>query len=314
MWQPLLKLLSFIGNLRFPLLRLRLRVTAGNPELPDSEGGNRWKTFLDTEALWQVWGPPPGSPWDPYHCVTLFAALDLMKRGTPLCIGPLPDSDLPDWLKPSADLPSWARQPGTMLMLDAPGPRAVSAAFHLVTKGGYQPVCTFDNWPNSAGVLHPERILGTLLYYAAALADQRKQLASSALPLWICDHDRISLIRPAPGRYDNRYIIEDRLLPGPRMLRAAGIHSLVYIKAAGAQSLPPDLVPYLTELQKNGFHLQSCSLDTAAGFTGVEPLSPPPPSGCLTALSASMSNPQMEGLMRSSAGGFGGYVPQPSSG
>ena len=310
MWRPLLKTLSAVGRLRFPVLRRAPEVGVGDPRATDSLGGHAWKRFANTEALWQVWGPHADSPWAPYHCVTLFAALDLIVRRSPDRVGPLPVSDAPAWLVYSGETPEWATQPGTMAVLDLSGTQTVAVAYALLSRRAFQPVCTFDSWPNEHGVLKPERLLGAMLFYAAALSERRKRLAADAPPLWICDRDRISGPRPSPGQYDNRYIIEDRLLPGFAMLLASGIHTVVYVGDNPTSAPSPDLVPYLVEMRYRGLRVQGCSIASEDEFQAAEPLALPDK----TRRGARLTSQRLAGLMRSSAGGFGGYVPHPSSG
>ncbi|OGV69874.1 MAG: hypothetical protein A3K19_19200 [Lentisphaerae bacterium RIFOXYB12_FULL_65_16] len=311
MWQPLSKLLSWLGDFGPSFDPRGVTVKIGDPRDPDSEGSEGWRDYLDTQRLWETWGPVPGSPWEPFHCVTLFAALDRLNSMSRAAAGPLADRDLPAYLKIPADPPAWTQQPGTMLILDLPGPRVASAGIYFAAMGGFQPVCTFDNWPNRAGVLMPEQILGGLLHYAAAMQKVREGLAVTSPPMWLCDWNRSRASKPAPGRYDNRYTIEDRLLPGPVMLSSAGIRRIVYV----TQDLPPqdalplcaawDLQAYLMELKKKGFDVQAVSTATTELFAQTGELEARPPGSWDTS---------WMGLIRSSAGGFGGFVPQPSSG
>ncbi len=303
MWPLLSKLLSAVGKPGFAFIAPTSGFSIGNPLQPDSLGGGLWRNFARTEPLWKTWGPVEGSPWEPFHCVTLFAALDIATRKTPANVGPRPDAEMDTWLRPPAPLPDWTRGPGLMVVLDLPGPHAVSVARHFV-RGGFQPVCTFDNWPNKAGVLKPERLLGTLLHYAAELAHERTRLAAASPPLWICDSDRFSQGKPGPGLYDNRYCLEDRLLPGPALLRSAGIRSLVYVGSSGAKAPTPDLAMYFRELIGAGFELRTVACASAAAFEKAEPMPAPNSRPALA---------RLNDLVRSSAGGFGGIVPTPSS-
>jgi hypothetical protein len=221
-------------------------------------------------------------------------------------VGPLADLDAPAHLKIPAEPPAWALEPNTMLIVDLPGPRVVSAGLYFAAMGGFQPVCTFDNWPYNFGVLQPERILGTLLYYAVAMTRVREGLTVTSPPMWLCDWDRFRARRPAPGRYDNRYMLEDRLLPGPVMLSRAGIRRVVYV----TQDAPPlsaawDLRPYFIVLKQKGFEVRAMSGQSAETFAELTELR--------LGVEASFETWSME-LVRSSAGGFGGFVPQPSSG
>lgn len=310
MWQPLLKLLEFLSRVGVSFGSQETKFSVGDPNATDSRLDMGWKRFLSSRLLWNAWSPMPGSPWEPYHCVTLFAAIDELARDCKDCkIGPLPDSDLPDYLKPAAGPPPWADR-NTLVLLDLPGPRSVSVGYLLAATAGCQTVCTFDNWPHYSGVLQPQRIIGRMLYYAAAMAQlRREKLAPDAPPVWLCDADRLSGRKPPPGGFDNRYLIEDRLLPGPQILRTAGIRRLIYVDETAGSSYvgKEDLRQYLDFISTQGVQVSTVSI--------AAPESWQKPENYLRRLiTDSTWSPSMLGLMRSSAGGFGGFVPQPSSG
>jgi hypothetical protein len=304
MWQLLLKLLSTFGRIGLPAFPHRVCFKVGDPTAPDSEGGAEWKEMTKTRKLWEVWGPVPGRPWEPFHCVTLFAALDHLNGKLRPVLGPLAGV-APACLATGNQLPEWARQRDTLVILDLPGREVVAAGYALANRGDFQPVCTFDNWPNELGVIQSEKILGALLYFAAGISRLRDRMTTASPPVWLCDSERCLGRKPGPGWYDNRYIIEDRLLPGPAMLAAAGIHRVIYVGAAP----PPiqaalDLDPYLGELKKKGLEVQAVSTASVESFATPGPLVQVEPK-LLTDLSV--------GLVRASAGGFGGFVPHPSS-
>ncbi|MEW6741604.1 MAG: hypothetical protein AB1486_02500 [Planctomycetota bacterium] len=264
-----------------------------------------WREYRNTRRLWETWGPVAGSPWEPFHCVTLFAALDrpaLVKPGSK--VGPLADTDVPAHLRPPAELPSWASAE-TLVLVDLPGPRVVSVGYHLAVTGGFQPVCTFDNWPHTLGVVRSEKILGALLYFAAGMSKVWEKLPRSAPPMWLLDADRLRGQKPPPGRFDNRYFIEDRLLPGPALLSTAGIRRVIYVSAGLPASVSLDLWQYLSVLVRSGIQVATVSTATVEAWSQSVPYVAEPESKT-TLWSMHVT--------RSSAGGFGGFVPTPSSG
>ena len=152
MWQLLSGPLEWLGRLRLGFSRRRsLRV--GSPDAPDARGSMGWRAHVAADRLYDVWGPHPDSPWVPFHCVPLFAALDRITSDqvgpTAPVAGDDPVSRRP-YARPGAPAPSWL-SPGTWVILDLPGPETVEAGAWLVTAGA-QPVCTFDNWPHPRGV------------------------------------------------------------------------------------------------------------------------------------------------------------------
>ena len=310
MWQPLLKLLEFLTPSGSGTAAHETAFSVGDPNGVDSKLGMGWKRFMSARVLWFAWGPQPGSPWEPFNCVTLFAAVDDVLRDCKDCkVGPLADGDVPDFLKPAAGPPPWANA-NTMVLVDLPGPLSVSVGYLLAATAAYQPVCTFDNWPNRLGVNKPELIIGRLLYYAEAMTDvRREKLQAKSPPVWLCDADRLTGSRPGPGGFDNRYIIEDRLLPGAHILRGAGISRIVYVDAAAGagRSGVHDILQYLDFISTQGIQVSTVSVAAPDSWRNPENYLRP------VSLSTEVS-PTYVGLMRSSAGGFGGFVPHPSSG
>ena len=310
MWQPLLTLLEFLTPRGSRTASHDTAFSVGDPDGVDSRLGMGWKRFLASRVLWFAWGPPPDSPWGPFNCVTLFAAVDDVLRDCKDCkVGPLADGDVPDFLKVPAGAPPWANNQ-TMVLVDLPGPQAVSVAYLLAATAGYQPVCTFDNWPNKDGVLKPERVIGRLLYYADAITDLRRtKIGPKSPPVWMCDADRFRSPRPGPGGFDNRYLLEERLLPGAQILRGAGITRIVYVDASeGSQSSGnEDVLLYLDAIATQGIEVRAASTVTADRWRTLEAYQRDPGAA------VTWSTKALD-LMRCSAGGFGGFVPHPSSG
>jgi hypothetical protein len=303
MWQPLSKILETIGRIRLPLPRKRTAVTAGQPDTPDAQGGFEWQRYLSAEALFDAWGPVRGSVWEPFHCVTLFAALDRVVKGR---IGP---TDLETALaleravggSPAGTgaVPGWAG-PGVFALLDLPGPHSVALGARLVS-AGMQPVCTFDNWPHPAGLLQPEKVLAQLLRYASFADACRHPLTSHSPPVWMCDRDRFGTRPGRPREFDNRYYLDDSLLPGPDLLLKRGIHTAICVLPVRGEPLKDDVRFYFATLQKKGIETVWTSLsEEDLRLFRLE--------------SQAGRKPRFRAFKRSSAGGFGGMIPEPSSG
>jgi hypothetical protein len=329
MWRQWSRLLEALGRLRLPSLTRSADVSVGDPSAPDAEGGRGWTAYTRAEALFQAWGPLEGSPWEPYHTVPLFAAVDRVKRHalgpTPLTeieperggmLGRVLDRDrrfvLPHHARPGAPVPEWA-EPGTMVVVDLPGRATVEAAAWLVSGAGLQPVCTFDHWPHRRGLLQAERVLAELLRWATTIVGARGRIPADAPPLWICDSTRLGTRDGRPGEFDNRYYLDDSILPAPGILLAHGVRRLVYLGWAGDEDSPDapgptgevplsDLVDWFGELLAAGIELFHAPIvDPQLRLRRFQ--APParrPFSG--------------RGYRRSAAGGFGTEVPEPSSG
>jgi hypothetical protein len=285
-------------------------VRVGHPSAPDAQGGSGWRAYRSAERLYDVWGPVSGSAWTPYHCVPLFAALDRVPDDF---VGPPPPIErqdpatitraaaLPSHARPGAAAPEWATC-DTWILLDVPGRHAVEVAAWLVTAAGCQPVCTFDNWPHPKGLLRAEEILGELLRWATTVAEARSQLTPESPAVWICDSERLGERKGRPGEFDNRYYLDDSILPGPGVLRSARLRRVVYV-TAGVENIPTvDLEGYLGDLLAANVEVLHVNL-----------LEPALVSRPMAAPREPRPAPR-RGFRRSAAGGFGSEVPEPSSG
>ena len=325
MWRPLSRLLELIGRFRIPALSFfRQELRVGHPSASDAQGGSLWRRYLEGERLYDVWGPLPDSPWAPFHCIPLFAALDRIKTEN---VGPTPppgtvppngtkppngmkplngtkapaqwELAVPEYARPGDYAPGWLL-PDVMTIVDLPGPGAVEVGAWLVTGGACQPVCTFNNWPHPRGVLRPEFILAELLRWATVIADARHRLTPDSPPVWICDSNRLGTRKGSPGEFDNRYFMEDAILPGAGLLKSRGIKRIIYVTDAPAQAPVIDLDGFFFEMEAAGLHVEIVDL--------MDPELRPrhwiakPPRKFIS------------DHKRSAAGGFGTVVPEPSSG
>ena len=312
MWRRWSAPLEALGSLRLPRLLpgslFRQTLAVGDPNAMDARGGNQWRTYLSPVVLFDTWGPHPAGPWVPYHCVPLFAALDRLRADA---IGPAPPPgsparpaaapELPASARPGAPAPAWLTA-STWTILDLPGPRSVEAAAWLIGATGCQPVCTFDNWPHDKGVLRPEHTLAELLRWASTVAEVRTELRPEAPPHWICDRERLGERPGRPSEFDNRYYLDDSILPGPGVLARNGIERVVYVVPEASDDPLADLEAYLAELLLAGIAVLRLALDSEGARP--QPLASPPVP----------RRPPRVGFRRSSAGGFGTHVPAPSSG
>jgi hypothetical protein len=317
MWRPWSLPLELLGRFRLRLGFLtffsRTRVVVGNPGSRDARESWAWREYLKSHQLFDVWGPLPEGPWAPFHCVPLFAAIEHVPKQQ---LGPTKPPEQAEWgsegaapagaplpshVRPHGRSPAWA-SPSTWVMLELPGPASVEAAAWLVTSAGYQPVCTFDNWPHHRGVLKAERILGELLRWASTIAEVRGRLTDGSPPLWICDAERLGGAAGRPGEFDNRYYLDDSILPGPALLRRQGISRLVYVTPTGDEVPLADVEAYFADLLAGGIEVLHVGL--------ADPSAEPRPFSA----PAKPRKPPRSGFRRSAAGGFGTDVPEPSSG
>lgn len=306
MWQPLSNILDLIGRCRISIGPSKVVLSVGHPESTDATGTMDWQRFLTAEALHDVWGPAPGSPWQPYHCVPLFAALDTLPKAL---VGPTPREMATHFesvlhiSEASSSSPlgqNWVSE-RVGIFIDLPGVQSVPLAFRLAL-AGYQPVCTFDHWPHPAGLLHPELILAQLIRFAPLMESARFGIRPENPPIWVCDRNRLGTVPGLPRQFDNRYFLDDSVLPGLAALKAAGIQHLICIVPTLAEPPLEDLLAWLFSLQKAGFkdiHVVALSDPSLAPYDL--------PPGKLK------SRINSRRFQRSAAGGFGRLIPEESS-
>lgn len=293
MWSPLSKLLERIGRIRLPSLRRRTQLVVGRPGAADARGTGDWRKFLDSRALSRVWGPHPHSPWMPFHCLTLFVSLDYLERNV---VGPC---EADPWPVGAFRMPDWIDS-ATLLFVDLPGPRTVALGAALAVSG-CDLVCTFNNWPHPKGIITPETVLAAMLRYSSWLEEKRSAFPTPAPVAWLCDANRLGTRPGKPGEFDNRYYIEDGIIPGPNYLRERGVSKIVYVSTPSSP-ITADLGAHLHAYGRDGFSVcQAIASDNGS-------LQPPRP------LELAESDFKTLGFFRSSAGGFGAPVPHPSSG
>lgn len=310
MWRPLAKILTWFGELRPVSKPEQVTAAVGTPGARDVADSDGFARFTTAEALHDLWAPPAGSPWAPFHAVTLFAAVErglsapfptgveaARALAAPLAGTPL-DPDAAGAAEAEDAAPDWLAE-DTLVIVDLPGPVAVAAATGLVRRGA-QPVCTFDNWPHGAGLLKPERVLAQLLHYAVVVEAAKATMTPTAPPVWVCDRDRLDGREPVPTDFDNRYYLDDSLLPGTQYLRAHGVTRVVAVLGVGPDNptLAADLGAWLGDRAKDGIAILRGVVH--GGAVHVEPWEPPAVSPPTTG-------------RRSDAGGFGVLVPVPSS-
>ncbi len=327
MSQLLLKFLDLIGRAKLDLsgsvlelmVRHRTRESGSLIHAIDSEGGAEWREFLDPQKLFEVWGPDPSGPWAYYHAVPLFASLsspDLFSDSLSAKEGVLSPTDPSTLAMVSEQFPAlddgllgerwgeeWLSQ-RLMVIVELPGVQSVTAALRFIS-AGFQPVCTFDNWPNPAGHLRPEFILRQLLRYAPLMKLLREGLSASSPPVLIADNERLGYSMPKVNDFDNRYFLDDSILPSVEILRREKISGIVCLLSDELAVPSLDLCSYFRSLKTANFQpVYRCDV--------TDPSLTPRPF--LTTEISEQFSPSKFDFSPSAAGGFGRLIPEPSSG
>ncbi len=255
------------------------------------------------DVLFEVFGPIAGSPWEPYHCPTLFAAIDRLKlTPRPLTRLPLYEATAPDgafdWLATD-----------TLVLVDLEGPESVQFGARLASEAA-QLICTFDHWFKSPQDRTAPVCIDTadIVDAMAALADEvfqhTSRLPATVAPVWLCDRRRMGTNgrTPSPGVFDNRYYIDDSLLPGPHALKTHHIRRIVYVSPTSNAKPRADLGNFMADAhEKANVELYRLAIDAPQTLVNPTPMSAP-----------FRVNIASSGFSRSSLGGFGKLIPIPS--
>ncbi len=247
--------------------------------------------------LFDLWAPP-GGLWSPWAKPVLFAELGAVAP-VDLYAEPLPSVSL-------------APSPRAALVVDLPGASSVKAGLALLN-AGFRPVPLYNGnrGPgvlnlSSGAVIDNEPILGWLCAGAALL--QGQPLPSEAPPAFLLDSRRRSRIPPAPGRFDNRWIVFPQDFPSASFLASQAIERAVLLQEDIQAQPQEDLAHVLRRWQQAGIPIFVGGV-TSAGSAQPLTVDPPKRFGWLWYRALALM-----GLRRNSAGGFGSVVPQPSSG
>ncbi|NOT31161.1 MAG: hypothetical protein HOP15_11995, partial [Planctomycetes bacterium] len=169
---------------------------------------------------------------------------------------------------------------------------------------GWRPVPLFNSCPGPDALVDNESIRAGLLDGASVLREAA--LAQAAPPAFVLDSRRTEGA-VAPRRFDNRWVVFPQDFPSAARLLSSGIRRVLLVQD-GRSEPRSDLAHVLLRWQRAGLEILSLDL---AGEAPAAPITVAKPSRfralgyrALVAL----------GLRKSSAGGFGGVVPPPSTG
>jgi hypothetical protein len=188
---------------------------------------------------------------------------------------------------------------GWAIVIDAPGAEGVAIGLGLARRG-FRPVPLYNGVPSlSSPLIDVLPILVGLEKSADEL--ERLPLPADAPPAFLLDSRRM-LGTPRIRSFDNRWVVTPQDLPSANRLRHFGINQVLVIEE------PPvaeDLAAVLKRWQEGGVALHH--------QFGPErrPLDVPRPPHFRSLFERLAV---MWGLRRSSAGGFGGYIPEPAKG
>jgi hypothetical protein len=260
---------------------------------------------MNKEEIFSVWAPE-GSPWSNWAKPVLFAHMDAA-----LAVVTQAES--------AVDVSSFPPADGkTVMVLDLPGAEGVQVGMALAQRG-FRPVPLYNAVPMPTifpfeepitvipmAAVDVRPILNALKTEAERLGQQH--LPFNAPPVFLLDVNRRSACRSmTPGHFDNRSVCFTTDFPSANFLHAQGIERVVLVQRDRIEPMS-DLAHALRRWQDGGLVMERMRIDAAATPERFE-VRKPWWFGMMfqRALMAF-------GLRRASGGGFGAWVPTPSSG
>ncbi|HSG41013.1 MAG TPA: hypothetical protein VLE27_15355 [Thermoanaerobaculia bacterium] len=254
---------------------------------------------MNGSELFETWAPAD-SVWSPWAKPALFA--------DEAVLGAMTGTPSPPAMPPEPRS-AFSGDSGTAFVLDLPGERSVELGL-VLARAGYRPVPLFNTTDHAAALVDVRPVLRRLASGASELAGV--YLPPEAPPAFLLDANRSNAsATPSPGRYDNRWVVFPQDFPSASFLLARGIRHVVLLqemRVGGGDQPQPDLAHVLRRWQEAGLaiHLQDPNLDERPLALDVRR-----PSSFRSLFYRALA---LAGLRRNSAGGFGGIIPQPSSG
>ena len=269
---------------------------------------------MTPEEIYHAWAPPQ-SPWSPWAKPVVFAHMTSLPNPYVL-----PPDQVSDPVSASFDLTPLPHADGkTALVIDMPSSTGATLALRLANERGYRPVPLYNAVPapfhadstaafSMVGVAIDMRdVLESLRAWADELAALR--LPPEAPPAFILDARRRGASwTTAPGAFDNRSVSLPTDFPSATFLQSRGVRSALLIQPAGLGQAQADLAHTLRRWQEAKIELSLYEIDAPQPF--VRALDVPRPSW----FGHVWHNVLVRaGLRRNPMGGFGGFLPVPSS-
>jgi hypothetical protein len=247
---------------------------------------------MRSEEAFAAWAPPEAA-WSDWAKPVLFVHLDSLPES--------PGES--NWGEVDA---SWS--PGAdercAIVLDLPGPRSVALGIALARRG-YRPVPLFNGCPGAMEAVPTQSVLAAIAMSTDDLG--RIDLPIDAPPVFLLDAGRNPEgLKVPPGKFDNRWMTFPQDFPSANFLQSNGIQRVLLVQE-GTGAPTADLAHVLLRWQESGIAMEAC--DSTGGGRSEVTIRKPRRYRSLWYLALAMF-----GFYRSSAGGFGSIVPQPSSG
>ncbi len=251
--------------------------------------------------IYEFWAPA-FDEWSPWVKPVLFTEIDeVAPEGAP--------ARIPEESSLRCNVGS---RRDTALVVDLPGVQSLLAGFDLA-KDGYRPVPLYNTTSGRRQRVPPDKCVltdvGALVQLLCTpLPDYvRNTIVGDNPPAFLLDSRRLrGANAPAPGVYDNRWMVFPQDFPSAKFLSSRGITQVIVIQ----ETLLPaeDLTHVLLRWKKGGLGIY---VPDAGGESSLRRAEMLRPSRFRWAFYRALA---LMGLRRNSAGGFGSVVPIPGQG
>jgi hypothetical protein len=234
------------------------------------------------EVVWSRWAKP-----------VVFTQLTASNTTVPQTVA---SSINADWIPTPEDK--------TALLVNLPGAESVEVGIALAQRG-YRPVPLYNSCQGPNAIVPMGAILDSLVNATSVL--QQLQIPVQAPPAFLIDANRMrDTSTPAPGDFDNRWLVFPQDFPSANFLLAQGIERVILLQRT--RTPEADLAHVLLRWQQAGIRLFWHN----PFASGIPPtLSVNRPSWFRTLWYRAFT---LLFLRRNSAGGFGSAIPYLSNG
>lgn len=245
---------------------------------------------MSDEQIFEAWAPD-GALWTPWAKPVLFANLSRVSVTVP---------SVDQWRALDVSQIPSARG-ASAIVVELPGIESVLMGLALANHG-YRPVPLYNVNVGPNAVVEVDAIAGGLRVGADILRDMR--IAPDAPPAFLLDANRMRPAKmPAPGKFDNRWIVMPQDFPSATTLMSRGIAEVVIVRV-GETPARGDLAHVLLRWRRAGLTILGFD---AQGRERPSELHIEPPSLFRRAWYRLIA---LAGLRRSNVGGFGAQIPE----
>ena len=250
---------------------------------------------MTPQEHFDIWAPA-GLPWSPWAKPLMFAHMEQVNL---IRVEEVKDQWHDVVVRMPPDDGRWAA------VIDLAGADSVVAAAQFA-RAGFRPVPLYNSAPGGpTPLVNSDGVMNRMAAMTLILAELR--LPADARPAFMLDSERRGgRISPSPGRFDNRSFCFVTDLPSASFMRSQGIRYVALVQTAARPA--DDLAHALYLWQEAGIEI---NLVAPASDTKMSVHRVARPNGLRSIFWRLMT---VLSLRRHMLGGFGGTIPEPSSG